>query len=83
MTLRETVNAADAQLTCVVNPHAPSGYLNSHAALELLVEQLDGVLLVDEAYADFVDTDGLRSIAERVTERENLLVLARSARATA
>ena len=71
----DAVNAAGAQLTCVVNPHAPSGYLNSHAALELLAEQLDGVLLVDEAYADFVDTDGPRSIAERVTERENLLVL--------
>jgi len=51
------VNAAGAQLTCVVNPHAPSGYLNNIPTLQGLAEQLEGVLLVDEAYADFVDVD--------------------------
>ena len=48
------VNAAGSQLTCVVNPHAPSGYLNNMPTLQRLAEQLEGVLLVDEAYADFV-----------------------------
>ena len=71
----DDVNAAGAQLTCVVNPHAPSGYLSSHAVLEELANQLHGVLLVDEAYADFVDTDGPSSIAMLVREQENLLVL--------
>ena len=69
------VNAAGSQLTCVVNPHAPSGYLNNMPTLQSLAEQLQGVLLVDEAYADFVDVDETSSMAALVTEHENLLVL--------
>ena len=69
------VNAAGSQLTCVVNPHAPSGYLNNMPTLQRLAEQLEGVLLVDEAYADFVDVDETSSMAALVTEHENLLVL--------
>ena len=69
------VNTAGAKLTCVVNPHAPSGYLNNIPTLQRLAEQLEGVLLVDEAYADFVDVDETSSMAALVTEHENLLVL--------
>ena len=69
------VNTAGAKLTCVVNPHAPSGHLNNIPTLKGLAEKLEGVLLVDEAYADFVDVDKPSSMAALVTEHENLLVL--------
>ncbi len=51
----DTVNAAGARLTCIVNPHAPSGSLLGVAALARLAEAIEGVLLIDEAYIDFVD----------------------------
>jgi histidinol-phosphate aminotransferase len=48
-------NEAGARLVCVVNPHAPSGRLVPVERLAGLARDLDGVLLVDEAYVDFVD----------------------------
>ncbi|MEC7990495.1 MAG: aminotransferase class I/II-fold pyridoxal phosphate-dependent enzyme, partial [Pseudomonadota bacterium] len=46
------VNAANAQLTCLVNPHAPSGQLTASAQLHEVADNINGVLLIDEAYAD-------------------------------
>ena len=69
------VNAAGAQLTCVVNPHAPSGYFTAIEQLRELASDLNGVLLVDEAYADFVDTQGAADATELVRERDNVLIL--------
>jgi len=45
----------DAQLTFIVNPHAPSGRLLPVDNLRELAEHLPGVLVIDEAYVDFVD----------------------------
>ena len=70
-----SVNHAGAQLTCVVNPHAPSGHFTPIAALRVLAEQLNGVLLVDEAYADFVDAEGPKDATELVRELDNVLIL--------
>ncbi|MCC7518089.1 MAG: histidinol-phosphate transaminase [Verrucomicrobiae bacterium] len=53
-----------AALTFVANPNAPSGTSVSAAFLRRLARRLKGVLVVDEAYADFA--------------RENALALARS-----
>ena len=70
-----SVNHAGAQLTCVVNLYAPSGHFTSIAALRVLAEQLNGVLLVDEAYADFVDAEGPKDATELVRELDNVLIL--------
>ncbi|MCH2337029.1 MAG: aminotransferase class I/II-fold pyridoxal phosphate-dependent enzyme, partial [Pseudomonadales bacterium] len=43
------MNASGAQLTCLVNPHAPSGVLCPLDALREVAEALKGVLLIDEA----------------------------------
>ncbi|MEM7219246.1 MAG: histidinol-phosphate transaminase [Pseudomonadota bacterium] len=67
------VNAAGARLTCVVNPHAPSGRLIDRAQIEALAAAIDGVLLVDEAYVDFVDTD--HDLTGLVANTPNLLLL--------
>jgi histidinol-phosphate aminotransferase len=42
-----------AALTIVCNPNAPSGSLISAEELASLADELDGVLLIDEAYVDF------------------------------
>jgi len=53
--LAARMNEAGVQLTFVVNPHAPSGVLTGTGVLGRLAEELEGVLVIDEAYVDFVD----------------------------
>ena len=69
------MNASGAQLTCLVNPHAPSGVLCPHDALREVAEALKGVLLIDEAYVDFVDPELGYSAIPLVREFDNVLVL--------
>lgn len=45
--------AATAHLTFVANPNSPSGTAVSCARIQQLAEELEGPLIVDEAYADF------------------------------
>jgi histidinol-phosphate aminotransferase len=69
------LNEAGARLTCLVNPHAPSGVLTSAADLDRLAAALDGVLLVDEAYVDFVEPAREHDLTPLVRRRPNLLLL--------
>ena len=48
---------AGVQLLMLVNPHAPSGHLTEVARLAALARELSCVLLLDEAYVDFVDPE--------------------------
>lgn len=48
-----------ARLTLLSNPNAPSGTVVPPEEVGRLAEALDGVLLVDEAYADFAEADCL------------------------
>lgn len=48
-----------ANLTFVANPNSPSGTWLSAAALQRLAEQLDGPLVIDEAYVDFAPAQAL------------------------
>ena len=69
------MNAQEVRLTCVVNPHAPSGVLLDTETIGRLANDLNGVLLVDEAYVDFVDP-ALRFDALRLVNAfDNLLIL--------
>lgn len=54
-----------AQLLIVTNPNSPTGVAVSAAALAALADAHDGLLLVDEAYADFADDDALALVRER------------------
>ncbi|MEQ8485981.1 MAG: histidinol-phosphate transaminase [Pseudomonadales bacterium] len=67
--------AADARLTCMVNPHAPTGRLTPAAEVEALARALPGVLLVDEAYVDFVDPELGYDLTPLVRTLPNLLLL--------
>ncbi len=71
----DELNARDVQLTCVVNPHAPSGTLTDVDTLAQVAQQLRGVLLIDEAYVDFVDPDSLYDSTRLVAECDNVLIL--------
>ena len=70
-----TMNAERTRLTCLVNPHAPSGALVDVDAVAALAAELDGVLLVDEAYVDFVDPDRRHDLTSLVSEHDNLMLL--------
>lgn len=51
--------APKAHLTFVANPNSPSGTVVSLADLGALADQLQGPLVVDEAYVDFADANAL------------------------
>ena len=69
------LNDAGAKLTCLVNPHAPSGVLLDADFVSTLATALDGVLLVDEAYVDFVNPNRRHNLAPLVVAHPNLLLL--------
>ena len=54
-TLREELFSQKAQLTFISNPNPPSGILYEKADMERLCEESSGVVVIDEAYADFAD----------------------------
>ena len=73
--LAARMNDAGVKLLLIVNPHAPSGQLTSAADLARLAREFEGVLLVDEAYVDFVDPELQHDVAPLIAEHDNLLVL--------
>lgn len=71
----DEVRAAGAKLTFVVNPHAPSGQLRSLADITRLAARIDGLLLLDEAYVDFVDPDIGYDAIPLLESVDNVLIL--------
>ena len=69
------LNAAETKLACLVNPHAPSGTLIDANAIATLAGELDGVLLVDEAYVDFVSPAANHDLTPLLRAHDNLLLL--------
>lgn len=51
----DRLHSVDAKLAFIVNPHAPSGRLTPADQLAEIAHAFNGVLVVDEAYVDFVD----------------------------
>jgi histidinol-phosphate aminotransferase len=73
--LAASMNRAGVRLLLVVNPHAPSGTLTRVAQLDALAAAFEGVLLVDEAYVDFVDPELHHDLCPSLSRRDNLLIL--------
>ncbi len=69
------MNEAGANLCCLVNPHAPSGTLIDVDRIGRLASDLNGVLLVDEAYVDFVDPALRHDLVRLIDAFDNLLLL--------
>lgn len=68
-------NDAGARLAMIVNPHAPSGRLTTVAELAALAATFKGVLLIDEAYVDFVDPRLQHDTIAMLAEHQNVLLL--------
>jgi histidinol-phosphate aminotransferase len=71
----EHMNQAGVNLALLVNPHAPSGHLTRAAQIAEFAQQLNGVLLVDEAYVDFVEPALGHDLLPLLREHDNLLLL--------
>ncbi|NOZ20467.1 MAG: histidinol-phosphate transaminase [Planctomycetes bacterium] len=61
----------DAKITFVPNPNSPSGTVVPKDVLRDLAGKLDGILVIDEAYVEFADSDCLGL----VNELPNVIVL--------
>lgn len=68
-------NAAKAKLTMLVNPHAPSGALLGSDQLHAIASGIDGLLLVDEAYVDFVDPSLGHDCVDLIRTFDNVIIL--------
>jgi histidinol-phosphate aminotransferase len=71
----QALNTANVKLCFIVNPHAPSGHLTSAAELEALAREFNGVLVIDEAYVDFVDPDLHHDCVPLVGKLANVVIL--------
>jgi len=60
---------SQANLTLVANPNSPSGTMVSQVELERLASQLNGPLIIDEAYVDFADFNCLE-----LSSRPNVVI---------
>src|SRR5690606_28775814 len=69
------LNASGAKLCFVVNPHAPSGRLTTVDELRALARAFRGVLVIDEAYVDFVDPALGHDCVPLLREFDNVLIL--------
>lgn len=66
---------SDAKLCLLVNPHAPTGKLTPQARIIQIAQEFEGVLLVDEAYVDFVDPDLSYELTRELERLGNVIVL--------
>jgi histidinol-phosphate aminotransferase len=71
----QQLNDAGARLACLVNPHAPSGHLADVDTLARVANEFDGVLLIDEAYVDFVDPSLRHDSVKLIRAFDNVLLL--------
>lgn len=72
--LPEALYSQEAALTFLCNPNSPSGTLVSLGEIERLARSVSGILVVDEAYIDFAEGNGVSSIP-LIQSFSNLVVL--------
>lgn len=69
------LNASGAKLCILVNPHAPTGGLLSTNMLKEIADNFSGLLLVDEAYVDFVDPAAEYDAVPLAVSHGNIMLL--------
>jgi len=72
--LPEALAGQNAALTFLCNPNAPSGTLVSLAEIAKLAGAVAGILVVDEAYVDFAESEGASAIP-LIRQFPNLVVM--------
>lgn len=73
--LADQLNQENIKLCFVVNPNAPSGVLNAVAQIENLLGRYKGLLVLDEAYVNFVDPEQQYDCVALVRKYPNLIIL--------
>jgi histidinol-phosphate aminotransferase len=74
-TVADRWNKAGAQLAFVTNPHAPTGTLIPVKTIERLAAEFGGVLVIDEAYVNFVDPVLEHDATKLISACRNILLL--------
>jgi histidinol-phosphate aminotransferase len=69
------LNADHVKLCFIVNPHAPSGTLVPVTTLTALAKEFHGVLVIDEAYVNFVEPELNHDCLPLIRQFENVLIL--------
>jgi histidinol-phosphate aminotransferase len=70
----ETLASQNAVLTFLCNPNSPSGTLVSLQDIEQLAHAVSGILVIDEAYVDFAESEGASTLP-LIRHLQNLVVL--------
>ena len=73
--LSARLRARSARMLILVNPHAPSGSLLPADYLRRLAADFDGILVIDEAYVDFVDPEASYDAVPLVRDHGNIVLL--------
>jgi histidinol-phosphate aminotransferase len=68
----DALAATGAKVIYVCSPNNPTGTLASRGAIERLLERARGIVILDEAYAEFSEREGFLKVAPRF---ERLLVV--------
>ncbi len=71
----ERWNEDGAQIAILTNPHAPTGTLVPFKMIERLAAAFQGVLVIDEAYVDFIDPALDHDATTLVRQYPNVLLL--------
>lgn len=64
-----------ARLVSLPNPNAPSGVLTTTNEIDVFAARFKGMLLIDEAYVDFVDPDLQHDLVPLLQRHRHLLLL--------
>ena len=70
----DQLNQSNCKLTFLVNPHAPSGGLLSPEEISQIATALTGLLVVDEAYIDFINSPGY-DLTQVAIHSDNIILL--------
>jgi histidinol-phosphate aminotransferase len=70
----EALASQNAALTFLCNPNSPSGTLVSLQDIERLAHAVSGILVIDEAYVDFAESEGASTLP-LIRQFPNLVVL--------
>ena len=68
----EALVRASAKITYVCTPNNPTGTLASSAALDVVIQRSPGLVIVDEAYIDYAEIEGL---SQKAPSHPRLLVV--------
>ncbi|MDD9889129.1 MAG: histidinol-phosphate transaminase [Gammaproteobacteria bacterium] len=71
----DQLNSLQAKMCLLVNPHAPTGKLITVDSIKKIASNFPGVLIIDEAYVDFVDPSESYNCVPLIREYENILIL--------